>query len=161
MVASWVLVLAAIAAIAFFAVGPRTGKYRTLSVLSGSMRPTFDPGDVIVTKPVPLSEVRKGDIITYRIPEDDRRVVTHRVVSIKRTDGANPVIVTKGDANGSVDPWKAQLQGSTAWVMQGRVPKAGYAIHMLRGQGLQIASIGALVIFALLALWRVWAPVRP
>jgi signal peptidase len=160
LLATWVLLLAAVAALAFFGIGPRTGKYRTLTVLSGSMVPTFDPGDSIVVAPVAFDRLRVGDVITYRIPVDDERVVTHRIVEIKRTGGSNPVVVTKGDANDERDSWEAQLQGSTAWVYRARVPKAGYVLHAVRGPALQVASIGALVLFGLLALWRVWRPER-
>jgi signal peptidase len=155
---SWVAVLVALAAITVFAIGPRTGKYRTLTVLSGSMRPTFDPGDSIIVTPVPLDDIKVGDVITYHIPVDDGRVVSHRIVSLKRTSETNPVVITKGDANATHDPWRAQLQGSTAWVMQGRVPKAGYVLRTLRDTWLQRISFGALELFAALALWRVWSP---
>jgi signal peptidase I len=33
------------------AVLPRLGLYRPLTVLSGSMRPTFDPGDLVIVRP--------------------------------------------------------------------------------------------------------------
>ena len=45
----------ALAVLAAAAVGPRLGLYRTETVLSGSMRPAFSPGDVIVVRS-PLEE---------------------------------------------------------------------------------------------------------
>src|SRR5438128_2158506 len=44
---------------------PRLGLYRTETVLSGSMRPTFDPGDLIIVRPMPVEQVRVGDVISY------------------------------------------------------------------------------------------------
>jgi len=157
---SWLVLLVAFAAIMVFAIGPRTGEYRTLTVLSGSMRPLFDPGDSIVVRPVPIGELREGDVITYNIPVEDGRVVTHRIVKLTRTQGANPVVVTKGDANGAVDAWEAQLQGSTAWVYDRRIPKAGYALRALRDTWMQRLSYVAIGLFTIGALWRVWAPQR-
>ncbi len=159
-VASWLALLAAVAAIALFAIGPRSGQYRTLTVLSGSMRPTFDPGDVIVVRPVPLEQLKVGDAITYNVPVDDQHVVTHRIVEITRDGSPNPVVVTKGDANDARDPWEARLQGTTAWVYDRRIPKAGYALRTLRGTWVQRLSYVAIGLFALVALWKVWAPRR-
>src|SRR5262249_42862971 len=90
-------------------IGPRLGAYRTLTVLSGSMRPTFNPGDVIVVRPLPLHALRVGDVITYSVPIADRRVETHRIIRIVH-GGANPTVITKGDANNAPDPWEATLQ---------------------------------------------------
>ncbi len=52
-------------------------------------------------------------MITYRIPAEDRRIVTHRIVEIE-VAGERPVVVTKGDANRNPDPWVAHLKGEHA-----------------------------------------------
>ena len=122
--------------------------------------PGWSVGDVIVVRPVPFDELRKGDVITYNIPVEDNRVVTHRIVSI-RPMGRAVVVRTKGDANNAADDWDAVLQGSTAWRYERRIPKAGYVIQTLRGPWLQRLSYVAIGLFTILALWRVWAPQRP
>ena len=38
-----------------------------LSVLSGSMRPTYEPGDLVVIKPKEPTDIRIGDVITYQV----------------------------------------------------------------------------------------------
>src|ERR1044071_1341103 len=76
------LLAAAVASFAFLAIGPRTGRYRTLTVLSGSMRPHFAPGSLVVATPVPVHDVRPGDVITFQTPTPDRRAVTHRAVRV-------------------------------------------------------------------------------
>ena len=47
---------------------PHTGWYRTETVLSGSMRPTFAPGDLVVVTPERIADVRVGQMISYHIP---------------------------------------------------------------------------------------------
>src|SRR5438105_2199559 len=93
---------------------PQLGLYRPVTVLSGSMRPTFSPGDMIIVRPEPLQAVRVGQVISYQVPVGIHQVETHRVISVLRR-GANPVVQTQGDANNWKDPWTARLQGKTAW----------------------------------------------
>ena len=140
--------------------GPRTGAYRTLTVLSGSMRPTIPEGSVVVVTPVALGQVRVGDVITYRIPVDDRRVVSHRVVEVVE-GGDHPVVRTQGDANAAPDPWLARLDSEPAWRVRAAVPKLGYLIQSLRRPAL--ANMLTWLVPALLALiWLadIWFPTR-
>src|SRR5205809_3772097 len=89
-----------VACVALLGLGllPRTGWYRPVTVLSGSMRPAFAPGDMVVVTPEPVRDVRAGQIISYRIPIGDHHVQTHRVVAVVH-GGAHPSVRTKGDAN--------------------------------------------------------------
>ena len=75
---------------------------RPLTVLSGSMEPTLQTGDVVVAKRVEPGDVRIGDVVTYRSPTG--RLVTHRVRALHQT-GERFVFVTKGDANNSTERW--------------------------------------------------------
>lgn len=135
---------------ALLALGPRTGAYRTLTVLSSSMRPAIPEGAVVVVTPVALDRVRVGDVLTYRIPVDDRRVVTHRVVEIVER-GAHPVIRTKGDASGAPDPWIARLESGPGWRVRASLPYAGHGINAL-GHPL-LRRINVLALPAALAVW--------
>src|SRR5947209_17075327 len=65
------------------AVGPHLLGYRTMTMLTGSMAPQIDPGDVVVSTPVAVQELTAGMVISYHIPIDDHRVVTHRVVAVE------------------------------------------------------------------------------
>lgn len=71
-----------------------------LSVQSGSMVPTFRRGDAVITKRTALSQLRLGDVISYRNPAEPRVLVSHRLVQIDYTTGR---LVTKGDANYAPD----------------------------------------------------------
>ncbi|OJG70181.1 hypothetical protein RV10_GL000567 [Enterococcus pallens] len=86
--------------------------HRFYQVLTDSMAPQADSpkggfyaGDIVIVKLMNGSEVKEGDVVTFRVGEGDR-YLTHRMV--ERLDELNGVpgeyIVTKGDANNSNDP---------------------------------------------------------
>jgi len=138
--------------------GPHTGRYRTLTVLSGSMRPTIRPGSVVFVTPTPLHALHVGDVITYQVPVDDHRLVTHRVVQILQ-GGDHPVVRTQGDANSSPDPWEARLEGGTAWRVRAAVPVLGNAIHALRNPQIGRVLLWLVpLILAVVWLRDIWAP---
>jgi signal peptidase len=128
---------------------PHFGFYRPATVLSGSMRPTFSPGDMVIVVPEPVSSVRVGQVISYHVPTGIHQVETHRIVRIMH-GGAHPIIRTQGDANNWPDPWTAKLEGNTAWRMVAVVPHLGYVVNWLRGSAMRMAAI--IVAPALLAL---------
>jgi signal peptidase len=150
--------LLAVAVLAFLllAVGPRLMGYQTVTMLTGSMAPLINPGDVVVTTPIHASDLRVGDIITYSIPVEDRRVVTHRVIEI--IPGPAAAVRTKGDANAGADPWTATLQGDTVYRQVAVIPHLGDAIRALREPPVRTAlTYGApalLVAGLLAAIWR-------
>ncbi len=123
---TWIVLGLAVAALATVTLGPRLGLFQVETVLSGSMQPVFEPGDLLVVVPEPLSAVRAGQVLSFHAPTPDHRVETHRVVRVINP-GLHPVIVTKGDANAAPDPWRARLHGATAWRMVAVVPHAGAA----------------------------------
>jgi signal peptidase I len=150
------LLVAAFAFLFFVGIGPHVFGYRVVTVLTGSMRGTFNPGDLVVDVPVPVSQVRVGDVITYETPTPDHHVVTHRIVQVV-TGGATPSIRTQGDANNAADPWTATLSGSTAWKMKAVVPKAGTAIRFMRGGRVQLATTRFVpLLLALFWLSMIW-----
>lgn len=144
----------------FVGLGPRTGQYRTVNVLSGSMGAAAPTGALVVVTPLPPSEVKVGDVITYQIPVDDHRVVTHRVVEVVEA-GDRPVVRTKGDANEAADPWLARLEGDTAWKARLAVPGLGTVIRALRAPWLSGVLVrGVPVVLALVWLAEIWVPGR-
>jgi signal peptidase len=151
-------VLLALALILFLTIGvlPRLGLYRPVTVLSGSMRPTFSPGDMVVVVPEPVSAVRVGQVISYQVPVGIHQVETHRVVRILQ-GGPHPTVQTQGDANNYHDPWTAKLEGDTAWRMVAVIPHLGYVVNFLRSPTLQKAAIFlAPALLALLILSEIW-----
>ena len=88
---------------------PGLGIYRPVTVLSGSMRPTFSPGDVVIDVPEPISAVRVGQVVSYHVPVGIHQVETHRVVSITGP-ASEPTIQTRGDANNAQRPVDRQAR---------------------------------------------------
>ena len=156
--------LAAVAATAVFVgIGllPRTGWYRVETVLSGSMAPTFAPGDLIVVTPEPARDVRVGQVISYSIPVGDHHVETHRIAKILQR-GEHPVIRTKGDANNGLDPWTARLSDGTVWRLHTAVPNLGWLVVWLRSPVFHFLSVFLTpLLLALVWLRRIWRDPEP
>ncbi|MDR1295076.1 MAG: signal peptidase I [Bifidobacteriaceae bacterium] len=75
-----------------------------LTVLTGSMRPTIQPGDVAVVAGVSdPSTIDVGDVITFMPFPDDPTLVTHRVIGAGTAADGTPVFTTQGDANNAQD----------------------------------------------------------
>jgi signal peptidase len=75
-------------------------KYKPITILTGSMKPTFKPGDLIIVKDVLAENIKEGDIITYKLSND--LLATHRVCKVKN-ENSRLSFITKGDANNSAD----------------------------------------------------------
>ena len=132
---------------------------RSLTVLSGSMEPQLHVGDVVVVDQVPPLEVRVGDIVTFRDPEDASRLITHRVREID-VNGSEVAFVTKGDANTSVEHWMINTSGTIGRVRY-HVWRLGYLMFWIRSP---LGRLGMVVVPALMLggfeLWRIWRPVN-
>ena len=139
-------------------IGPLTGQYRVVTVLSGSMKPTLAPGSMVISTKESVRDVRVGQIITFEAPVANHVVETHRVVEVVER-GAHPVVRTQGDANSTPDPWAARLESGPVWVVQARVPMLGNAVHRMRTPWFHTAAVlVAPILFALSALVDIWAP---
>lgn len=102
--------------------------FNVLTVLSGSMEPLLERGDLVIIKPVNFDKLEKSEIVTYR--NNANTLVTHRIVEILREDG-KVLLQTKGDANNIVDEelvTSEQLVGS----MKFSIPKAGLLLSFIK-----------------------------
>ncbi len=93
-------------------------------ILSGSMRPFANPGDVFVTQSVPAKDLKVGDIISVNSKEFGG-VYAHRIQSLENVNGTLS-FRTKGDANSApeVQPFIASLDQSVPKTLF-RVPFIG------------------------------------
>jgi signal peptidase len=153
------LVGIAVLAFAGLALGPHAFGYRTMTMLTGSMAPAIDPGDVVITTPLAVADVTEGMIISYHIPIDDHRVVTHRVIDVEHAADGTVTVQTQGDANDHPDPWTAVLQGDTAYQVQAVIPDVGHLITALRTPWLNhLLVYGAPTLLAGWLLLTIWRP---
>jgi signal peptidase len=108
---------------------PSIGPYKFMSVLSGSMSPIFNPYDMIVDKTIETENIKKGDVITFRV--DNKTLVTHRIIDIQSENG-KMVYKTRGDAN-NVDDEKlvdvSKIEGAYLF----RIPYGGLIMEKLKG----------------------------
>lgn len=152
-----VLIVAA-AAFLFLAIGPRVLGYQTSTMLTGSMSPLIDPGDVVVSVPVQVNSITEGDIITYHIPVEDQRVETHRIIEVTTNADGTTAVRTKGDANNGADPWTATLQSDTVYRHAFTIPHLGTVIRTLREplvrNVLMYGAPALLVAGMLVNIWR-------
>jgi signal peptidase len=132
---------------------------RSLTVMSGSMDPTLQVGDVVIVDQISPLDARIGDVVTFRDPSEPSRLVTHRIRDIEISNGVVR-FVTKGDANTSIEHWKIPTNGTIGRVSY-HVPKIGYALFWIRGRfgRLMLVVIPALLL-GVYELWRIWRPSR-
>ena len=81
------------------------GGFRVFNVVTESMIPDYQVGDIIVVKDVPATELKLGDDITYlgKVDSFKGRVVTHRLIKIDDTE-EETAYETQGIANDIPDP---------------------------------------------------------
>ena len=133
----FLLAMAAIFCIVFLlggthATGQSPGRMNLVPmvVLSGSMQPQINAGDVVISKSVKPKNIKVGEIITYK--DRHNSLITHRVVAIIEKKEA-PVFITKGDANNVVDQspvYPAQIVG----VKTLRIPYGGYIANFIKSK---------------------------
>ena len=124
--------------------------YRPVIVLSGSMEPTFDAGDMILLEPAKEPEnLQKDDVIAYLI---GGKVTTHRIVQVTELEGKK-MYITKGDYNNiedriPVEP--TQIQG----IYNGkRIPNLGNIMMFMQSNMGILVCLG--IPFAGYILWDI------
>lgn len=101
--------------------------YKNFIILSGSMEPTLNIGDVIFIKE--KEEIEENDIVSFN---EKRNVITHRVVKKVEQDGRE-LYKTKGDANEVEDQnliTKEEIEGVYCF----KIPKIGIVITFLQSK---------------------------
>lgn len=104
-----------------------------MAVVSNSMKPTFERGDLIFVKGVDSpGKIKQGDIIVFRL-ENERETKVHRVVEIVPNNGNQVLFRTKGDHNLNPDKKLVSFEEVKGEVIFW-IPKLGYVSLWIRGE---------------------------
>jgi len=113
---------------------PNVFGYSFLNVTTGSMLPTYKPGDIVVAKKTRIADLRERDIISFYAiePAIEGLPNTHRIIKIDIVDGRY-YIITKGDANLVNDPYPV-FEENLIGKAVANLPGAGKAVSVLQNR---------------------------
>jgi signal peptidase I len=138
-----------------FVVGS-AGGYRLLVIASGSMRPTLQVGDLVLSRSTAPSRLRPGDLVTFADPLLGGRSVTHRVVQLAR-DGDRFAVQTRGDANQVSEHWTVPADGRVGLAVQ-HVPGPGpWLLWLRRGPAPAVGVFALAALLGSVLVRRIWA----
>ena len=115
---------------------PSIGGIFPLIVLTDSMDPVIQSGDLIVCHQADTSSLEVGDVIAFFDPAGNgTSIVTHRIIEITEEDGAL-AFRTKGDANNTGDRLAVKAD-KVVGTFRFRIPNVGHvALFMQTTAGL-------------------------
>lgn len=125
---------------------PKIIGYTPYSVITGSMEPSYSVGSMIYVKSVSFNDLKVGDAITFK---GGNYLVTHRIVEI---DKDNKSVITKGDANNSIDG-SIKYDDIVGRASDLSIPHLGYISNKLstiNGKVLLVIILGGLLVFSYL-----------
>lgn len=134
------LFAATIAVISLLTILPLRTPIKPFIVLSGSMRPWMPEGSIVFVRRN-ISNLKKGDIITFKKPGDPTQNITHRIIDERNNNGKTEY-QTKGDANNAPDSWalpKGAIWGKALFA----IPLLGYVIQFSK------TKLGSIVVVAI------------
>lgn len=118
---------------------------KMLTVLTGSMEPNIQTGDLILVKTTLTEQLKINDVITFR--SSNNTPVTHRIIDLVNQNG-RVLFQTKGDANNIVDEELVQSE-QVIGTMAIRIPKMGYVANFIKSPA-GLITVAVIFIFFLL-----------
>lgn len=126
---------------------PSVFGYKTFTIISGSMEPTINIDDIIITKNINSSnDIKIDDIITFKT---NNEIVTHRVIEIEKK-GDNTVYTTKGDKNEVTDIVKIEYDQIEGKYFR-KIPLLGKVLSILKNK---VIFESIIVFLVLCFLWQ-------
>lgn len=95
--------------------------YTLIGIGSNSMNPEISKGDAVIIKKVKNKKLKDGEIVAYK---HDEKIIVHRLVEVKKTDG-KIVYKTRGDVNNTVDDIDIEFEDIKG-VVKVKIPFVGY-----------------------------------
>lgn len=125
---------------------PSVGGYLPLIVLTDSMHPEIESGDLIICHTIEGDEVKEKDVIAFFDPAGNgSTIVTHRVIEIIDQDG-DLEFRTKGDFNNTEDKMLVPEENLVG-IYQTKIPGAGHiAMFMQTTNGLLLCVVLPIVL---------------
>lgn len=121
--------------------------YKPFIVLSGSMQPVIQEGDLIITREQDAQSLKEGDIIAYRFGEN--AVITHRIQAMEESEG-QLLFTTKGDFNNVEDRDKVSAERVEGKYIM-RVPGLGsFAMFLQTPLGLLLVVGAPILLYIIL-----------
>lgn len=100
-------------------------KYKPTAIVSNSMYPIYQRGDVVIIEKVNtknIKNLKKYDIIEYKLKNI---IVSHRIIHIEKHNDGSISYITKGDNNNTADNEKVS-SNQIIGIVKFRIPKVGY-----------------------------------
>lgn len=120
-------------------------------VMSGSMEPVIETGDMIFIRSTDPGTLKEGDVICYLL---SGKAITHRIVGVTTGEDGQPRYITRGDANNAEDRMPVtseQVQG--IW-NGGRIPGLGHKIMAIQTpMGMVLTIICPLLLYIIIDIW--------
>lgn len=135
------IALAGLILILLAGIAPSMFGYESFVVLSGSMRPALEVGDLAVVAPVRTESLMVGDIITYRQARRPDVLVTHRITNIGLDDQGRVRFETRGDANNTSDQVLVESRSVLGRVSYS-IPMVGYLVEFSKRPEGKLLLIG-------------------
>lgn len=126
---------------------PSFGSRIPMIILTDSMYPEIESGDLIICQQKDPEEVKVGDVICFFDPAGNgTSTVTHRVMEVTTDENGGLAWVTKGDANNAEDQVKVPAE-KLVGVYSTRIAGAGnVAMFMQTTQGLILCVICPIIL---------------
>ena len=103
---------------------------KTFVIISGSMEPSLEIGDVVVIKEFPKEELQKGDVISFR---NGQSIITHRITDVIKEKNGKVSFETKGDNNNIKDKNYVKYD-DVEGKMVGKIPFVGKVAILLKNK---------------------------
>lgn len=116
--------------------------YRYYTVLTGSMSPTYNVGDMIFVQLTEPENINEGDVITFNPSQDSDAYLTHRVTEkLVNYEGTGVTCFrTQGDANETQDSFLIDGSRVIGTVRFG-IPVLGYVVRFVQMRWYYIVPI--------------------
>ncbi len=119
---------------------------KTFTIISGSMEPTINIDDIIITKKASSNDININDIITFKT---NNEIITHRVIDIEKS-GDKIVYTTKGDKNEVSDIVKIEYEQIEGKYLN-KIPVLGKVLSILKNK---IVFESIIVFLVLCLIWQ-------